>query len=478
MPNRLRPQLGDAWKLLVHSLSGRLLLLTLLYVMVSEVTILVPSIGRFYINELNRHIETAELAILPFTEPGSHEFSTGLKNQLLARADANIVILKRAEQHELFLVDEKMPTHADLTIDLGTTTLFGGMFAGLDCLINGDDRVLHVISPTRIKGAESVAVFTNEWPIRAALLGFTRTLLWEALLISVATALLVYLSLYFVVARPMGRLMRAMIAFRDNPEDPSRIARASNRRDEIGRAERELAVMQGELYGFLQQKARLAALGAAVAKIQHDLRNILSSAQLASDRLAKVDDPVVQRLAPRLVASLDRAVALASNTLRYGRADEHPPVRRVVPLKPIIDEAFEANLAGEAPEQMPNFVNRVDPVLEVDADPEQLYRIVLNLVRNAAQALGEHKDGVIAITACREYRQVQIDIEDNGPGIPDQMREKLFQPFSGSSRPGGSGLGLAIARDLAHAHGGDVTLLSTGTEGTVFRISIPDRKEF
>ncbi|HUO92511.1 MAG TPA: HAMP domain-containing sensor histidine kinase [Rhizomicrobium sp.] len=476
MPNRLRPQLGDAWKLLVHSLSGRLLLLTLLYVMVSEVTILVPSIGRFYINELNRHIETAEIAILPFTESGSREFSTGLRSQLLARADATIVILKRAEQHELFLVKDLMPTHADLTIDLGSTTLFGGMIDGLDCIFRGDDRVLHVISPTRIKGAETVEVFTNEAPIRMALLTFARTLLWEALLISVATALLVYLSLYFVVARPMGRLMRSMIAFRDNPEDPSRIARASTRRDEIGRAERELAVMQGELYGFLQQKARLAALGAAVAKIQHDLRNILSSAQLASDRLAKVDDPVVQRLAPRLVASLDRAVSLASNTLRYGRADEHPPVRRVVPLKPIIDEAFEA--AGEASEQMLNFINRVDPQLQIDADPEQLYRVVLNLSRNAAQALGERKDGVIAITARREYRQVEIDIEDNGPGIPDQMRETLFQPFSGSSRPGGSGLGLAIARDLAHAHGGDVTLLSTGPEGTVFRITIPDRKDF
>ena len=474
MPNRLRVQLGDAWKLLAHSLSGRLLLLTLLYVMVSEVAIFVPSVGRFYVGELNQHIETAEIAILPLTEPRSREFSPALVSQLLARADATLVILKRAEQHELFLVQGWMPTHADLTIDLGTTTVFGGMLDAVDCLIRGDDRVLHVISPTRIKGAETVEVFTTEAPIRASLLEFARRLLWEALLISVVTALLVYFSLYLVVARPMARLMRSMIDFRDNPEDPSRIARASMRKDEIGRAERELAVMQGELYGFLQQKARLAALGAAVAKIQHDLRNILSSAQLASDRLAKVDDPVVRRLAPRLVASLDRAVALASNTLRYGRADEHPPVRRVVPLGPIVNEAFEAS--GEA-EQTPAFTNTIDPALEIDADPEQLYRIVLNLVRNATQALAERTGAAIAISARREFRQVEIDIEDNGPGIPDTVREHLFQPFSGSSRPGGSGLGLAIARDLARAHGGDVTLVSTTATGTVFRITIPDRKD-
>jgi len=300
---------------------------------------------------------------------------------------------------------------------------------------------------------------------------------WEALLISVATAVLVYMSLYWVVARPMARLMRSMIAFRENPEDPSRIARASGRKDEIGRAEGELAIMQGELYGFLQQKARLAALGAAVAKIQHDLRNILSSAQLASDRLAKIDDPVVQRLAPRLVASLDRAVSLASNTLRYGRADEHPPVRRVVPLAPIVDEAIEANRAGEGIEQTLAFANAIERTIEIDADPEQLYRIVLNLVRNAAQALSDRADGAIAISARRQYRQVEIDIEDNGPGIPEAVREHLFQAFSGSTRPGGSGLGLAIARDLARAHSGDVTLVSTTPTGTIFRITIPDRKE-
>lgn len=477
MPNRLRGQLGEAWKLLAHSLSGRLLLLTLLYVMVSEVLIFVPSIGRAYTNELQRHIETAELAILPFTEPSSEKFSAGLRRELLARAEATVVILKRPEQHQLFLVDEWTPTRADVTIDLGSLTIPGGMLDGLDCLAVGDGRMLHVISPTRIKGAQTVEVFTSEAPIRAELLAFARRLLWEALLISVATALLVYFSLYFVVARPMTRLMRSMIAFRDNPEDPSRIARATNRRDEIGRAERELAAMQGDLYGFLHQKARLAALGVAVAKIQHDLRNILSSAQLASDRLAKVEDPVVQRLAPRLITSLDRAVSLAANTLRYGRADEHPPIRRMLPLGLIVEEAIEANKPGETAELSLALVSEVDPELHVDADPEQLYRIVLNLVRNAAQALCERADGKITIKSRRESGAVEIDIEDNGPGIPDAVRERLFQPFSGAGRPGGSGLGLAIARDLARAHGGDVTLVATAATGTVFRITIPDRKE-
>jgi signal transduction histidine kinase len=444
--------------------------------MVSEILFFVPSVGRFYNSELDGRIETAEIAILPFTEPSGQEISPALRRELLTRADAMAVILKRPDQHELFLVDA-IPSRFDLTIDLGKDRILGGMYHALDCLFDGGHRVLHVISPTRIKGADGVEVITAEAPIRKALLQFAKRLLWEALVISLATALLVFFSLYFVVARPMARLMRSMVDFRNNPEDPSFIGKASSRRDEIGRAESELAAMQGDLYGFLQQKARLAALGAAVAKIQHDLRNILSSAQLASDRLAKVDDPVVQRLAPRLIASLDRAVALAANTLRYGHADENPPQRRVQTLAPIVDEALEANYPGEASERSLALANRVDHTLRIDADPEQLYRIVLNLVRNAAQALAERPDGAITVSARREVRQVEIDVEDNGPGMPEAFRERLFQPFAASSRAGGSGLGLAIARDLARAHGGDVRLVSTSTTGTIFRIAIPDRKE-
>jgi signal transduction histidine kinase len=475
MPNRLRAQLGEAWKLIAHSLSGRLLLLTLFYVMVSEVAIFVPSIGRYYVDQLTQRVETAEIAILPFTEPGSDSFSPGLRRQLLARADAAAVMLKRPDQRELFLVDE-MPTHLDLTVDLRHRGFFGGMGYALDCLLWGNSRILHVISSTRIRGAEIVEVITDEKPIRAALLAFAGRVLWEALIISLATALLVFASLYLAVVRPMRRLMSAMIEFRENPEDASRIVRASNRRDEIGRAERELAAMQGELYGSLHQKARLAALGAAVAKIQHDLRNILSSAQLASDRLSKIDDPVVQRLAPRLIAALDRAVSLAANTLRFGRADEHPPARRVVLLAPIVDEAIEANLPGDGTEQAPQMTNTIEPSLMIDADPEQLYRIVLNLIRNAAQVLSERPEGAVIVRAHRELRQVQIDIEDNGPGIPEAVRARLFEAFAASGRPGGSGLGLAIARDLARAHGGDVTLVATAATGTSFRITIPDRK--
>jgi signal transduction histidine kinase len=240
-------------------------------------------------------------------------------------------------------------------------------------------------------------------------------------------------------------------------------------------AERELASMQRDLYASLQQKTRLAALGAAVARIQHDLRNILANAKLASDRLSTVEDPVVKRLTPRLVSSLDHAVALATQTLRYGRADERPPQRKRIALKPLIDEAGEAAL--ETSSNQIAFANAVDDKLQIDADPEQLFRIVLNLLRNAVDALSERDGARIELLGERHGRAVSFSVADNGSGIPVPMHAKLFQPFARAARAGGSGLGLAIARDLARAHGGDITLMSTGPEGTRFRIDIPDRKD-
>jgi signal transduction histidine kinase len=308
------------------------------------------------------------------------------------------------------------------------------------------------------------------------MVSYARRALWLAFGISGVTAILVFASLYMFLVRPMSRITGAMITFSDNPEDASRILDASTRRDEIGTAERALAAMQRDLYGSLQQKGRLAALGIAVAKIQHDLRNILSSAQLASDRLASVDDPVVQRLAPRIVTSLGHAVALATNTLRYGRAEEHPPERKRVLLAPLIEDAGEAALATEIADVV--FVNAVDAGLEIDADAEQLHRIVLNLARNAAQAVSQAgRPGEIRVTARREIGLVSIDVSDNGPGIPAAIRTRLFQPFAGSARAGGSGLGLAIARDLARAHGGDIELVDSTPSGTQLRVVIPDRRE-
>lgn len=465
-------RLRAALKLVTHSLSGRLLLLTLAYVLITEVLIFVPAIGRYHKSLLDDHVKSAELAVLPFTESSGANAPPELQKQLLARADAAAVALKRMDVRDFYLVGKSVPK-IDRVIDLQKDTLLAEIANAIDCIFNGGDRGLHIIAWTQIKDAEAIDIFLRETQIRADLVAYARNIAALALLISIATALLVFASLYVVLVRPMRQLTRGMIAFRENPEDPSRIVHPSSRQDEIGIAERELATMQHDLYGSLQQKNRLAALGTAVAKIQHDLKNILANAQLASDRLAAVDDPVVKRMAPRLVASLDRAVSLATSTLRYGRAEEREPARAQIPLAPIAQEAAQSALDATKFDTI-MFDLTVAPDLYIDADPEQLFRIILNLARNAVEALAG-KSGRLTISATREKNSVTIDIADTGPGIPEQIRARLFQPFAGSARQGGSGLGLAIARDLARAHGGDIELVSTSETGTTFRVTIPDR---
>jgi signal transduction histidine kinase len=474
MFGRIRAGFVEGWRLLAHSLSGRLLLLTIFYVMLGEVLIFVPSVGQYYRELLNNHIASAELAILPFTVPGGDRLPENLRTELLKRASAAAVLLKRADQRELFLVD-RLPKTVDVTIDLETMGSGSAMIQGLSCLYHNGRRMLHVSAATRIKGAEQIGIILGEGPIRQALKAYAWRVVDTGFFVSGVAACLVFASLFFVFVRPMENITRAMVRFRENPEDSARIVAASGRRDEIGLAERELASMQRDLFASLRQKTRLAALGAAVARIQHDLRNILASAKLASERLSTIEDPVVKNLTPRLVASLDRAVALATQTLRFGRAEEHAPARSMLALRPVVDEAAEAALASARAGI--EFRNDIAPDLFVDADPEHLFRMALNLLRNAVEALSGRPGGRIVASAERNGKLVSITIADNGPGIPASFRARLFQPFAAPLKPSGSGLGLAITRDLARLHGGEASLVESGQGGATFRIDIPDREE-
>lgn len=475
MFGRIRAGISEGWRLAAHSLSGRLLLLTVFYVMLGQVLIFVPTVGQYYRELLGNHVVSAELAVMPFTLPESEKLPAALRSEIIQRAGAEAVLLTLADRRFFFQVNNE-PRKVEATIDLNKAGLWTDMAESLSCLLHRGDRTLHVIAPTRIAHARSIGIILEEAPIRAALAAYAVRVIETGFFVSALAACLVFASLFFVFVRPMEKITEAMVRFRDDPEDSSRIVAASTRRDEIGLAERELASMQRDLYGSLQQKNRLAALGAAVARIQHDLRNILANAKLASDRLEDIDDPVVKNLTPRLVASLDRAVALATQTLRFGRAEEHPPVRKLLALRPLVDDAGEAAIETRSSPAEVAFANRVGDDLRIDADAEQLYRLVLNLLRNAVEALAGRTGGRVEISAERSGRVVRLLIADNGPGIPVPLQARLFQPFATAARTGGSGLGLAIARDLARLHGGEIVLVSTGAEGTTFRIDIPDRE--
>jgi signal transduction histidine kinase len=264
-----------------------------------------------------------------------------------------------------------------------------------------------------------------------------------------------------------------MERFRAAPDDPEAHVALSGRRDEIGRAEAELDRMQADLRVALNSRARLAALGEAVAKINHDLKNMLTSAQIASERLAALKDPKVSQALPRLERALDRAVKLASGVLAYGKTQEAAPESRPVLLAAAVEAAAEeARLA----DRHIRLSHQIGPAEQVSADSDQLHRILVNLLRNAREAIEHHgsaNTGRIEVSLSRVNGASLIRVSDNGPGLPDRARERLFLPFAGSGRPDGAGLGLAIARELAQGHGGDLTLAETSAKGAVFELRLP-----
>ncbi|MGJ4896745.1 sensor histidine kinase [Bradyrhizobium oligotrophicum] len=455
-------------------LSGKLLLLTIPLVMIAEVLIYVPAIANFWTNRLNDRLAAANTAALVLDAAPSGMVPDSLARQILTSINARGVAIKMGQQRRL-LASAELPASIDHDFDMRDMTAWSSIVNSLTMMTETGDHTMRVIGPAPGR-AQFIEVVTDEKPLRKAMYRFSRNLLGVSLLLAVLTAALVYLALHFLFVRPMRRLTASLVGFHENPESVARIIVPSQRSDEIGVAERELADMQRDLVSMLHQKSRLAALGLAVSKINHDLRNLLASSQLLSDQLASVPDPRVQRFAPKLMRSLERAIAFCQSTLSYGKVQEPAPDRRMVVVEPVVAEVRET--AGLSPDASITWIAAIERGLKIDADPDQLFRVLLNLVRNAAQALDSlaADAGVrqIRITGRREGGVAILEVSDTGPGVPAKVREHLFEAFRGAGRPGGSGLGLAIAAELVRAHDGDIQLVE-GTLGATFRITIPDR---
>jgi signal transduction histidine kinase len=447
-------------------LSARLLALTVVFVMVAEVLIYVPSISRFRKEYLQDRITKAHLATLAVQDRPGGAVEDPLARNLLRHTNAYAIFLNTPEQRILMLSHESVPA-VDVTLDLragrGVVQWIGEAFSTLSQTRN---RVLRVVAAEPGSRDTAVEVIIDETPMREAMYGYSGRILTLSIIISLITASLLYLSLQLLMVRPIRQMCDSIVRFRQSPEDERTTMPASGRRDEIGWAQRELAVMQNELRAALRQKTHLAALGSAVAKINHDLRNTLTTAALASDYLSSSKDPEVRRVTPRLYGAIERATALCGRTLDFVR-DTRPPVRPShFVLADLLAELEALNVEGG--------LERLETTgldLAIEADREQLLRAFNNLAHNAAQAGAR----VLKIGARQQNGLVVIDIADDGPGIPEQVHGKLFQPFAASGRNGGTGLGLVIAREIVHAHGGELALAESGTHGTTFRIDLPMR---
>ncbi len=453
-------------------LSARLLLLTALFVMLAELLILAPSLASFEEGRLEERVRAAELASLAVEASPDQVVTDTLASQLLNGAGVVSVAVQSDGIRRLLLQGPPM-AHAPYLVDLRTQGPLGWLFQPFRVLTGDPQQMVRIVAKPRFRDGDFVEIVAPQIRLRRELTRYLLSLLAVTAFISAVAGVLVYLSLNVFLVRPMQRITASMERFRANPDDPASRIAPSNRRDEIGRAEAELDRMQADLRAALKSRARLAALGEAVAKINHDLRNMLTSARIASERLAMSGDPSVAAALPRLERALDRAAALTSNVLDYGKSEEREGRPEPIALLAAVEAAAED--AGLSPAGV-RLEASIPPEAQVSADPEQLHRILVNLMRNGREAIEgaePARAGRIEVLARHDAHQTVLHIVDNGPGVPERAQARLFQPFSGSTRPGGTGLGLAISQELAQSNGGALVLSGTSAAGAVFELTLP-----
>lgn len=477
--NEMQSGLSEGYQMppRIRGLSGKLLWLTIAFVMLAEILIFAPSIATMRLRWLEDRLNTAAAAAVVIDGLQPLELPRHVQDDTLASTGTQAIVLRKEGTSRLLAVAE-IPSEVDAAFDLADYSGLQSVRDAFYTLFFGGDRMLRVYGPV----ADSdmiIEIVMQEYGLRKAMLGYSRNILVISLAISVITGLLLFLAINRTMVVPVRRLARSMQAFAENPQDPAGILPASEGRDEVAVAGRHLARMQDQLQKTLRQQKTLADLGLAVSKINHDMRNILASAQLMSDRLVDVEDPLVKSFAPKLLRTIDRAVGYTNEVLAYGQTAEAAPRRRRFPLVDVCREVRE--LLHLTPDSRIEFVELVAADVEIDADSEQMFRIVHNICRNAMQALStfvpddpDHPRR-ITVSAQRTGSVVSITIDDTGPGMPRKARENLFLAFRGSARSGGTGLGLAIARELVIAHGGTIALVEKPGAGTMFRVEIPDR---
>jgi signal transduction histidine kinase len=456
-------------------LSVKIIAAIALVILLVEVAVFLPSLANYRVGWLEDRLRVGGVAVRVFdTAPDVMDLPTEITDPLLQAAGAIAIVYRREGQTDLIGLEAvSMPEQPHLA-DLRDTNPMRLIVEALDTLALGGQRTLRIVGVPPGAGDAVVEILMPESPLRADLLTYAGNIVLVSIVIAGVTAFVIYILAESLLIGPIKRLTNQMLAFRENPENGTLvIVPDAARKDEIGILERALADTQAELFAMLRQRRHLADLGMAVSKINHDLRNMLTSAQLLSDQVANLDDPQVQRLAPRLVTTLDKAIAFAQTVLDYGRQQSAPPRAEPVDLRAL---GFEAALpAGLTGHPRIRFENEVQDNSVILVDPDHLARVLTNLFKNAREALEaspEIASPHVRFSHERMGEGVRLVVADNGPGLPPRARENLFVAFEGSARAGGTGLGLAIVRELVEANGGRVELLDTA-EGTAFAIDLP-----
>jgi len=455
---------------MLNTLSGRFLILTTIFVMIAEILIFVPSVARYREDYFLARLERAQIASLTLLADGM--VTPELEAELLKNAGVFNVVLRRDEVRQLIL-SSPIPSPISKTFDMRDPPAWMLIRDAMMRLWDNEEQVVRVIGNPVQDGGLLIEITLPTQPLHMALIDYGLRILVLSAVISIVTAGLLFLAVRLFLVKPIKGVVTHMQNYAKAPEDARHFIVPDSNVKELREAEDALESLQTQLTGALKQKERLAQLGGAVSKISHDLRNILTSAQLFTDRIEGSEDPTVKRLAPKLVGSISRAVNLCETTLAFGRAEEPAPRLARVQLADVVSDVIDGERLAAGEHDL-SFSEDIPAGFQVRADGEQLYRVIGNLVRNARQAIvATGKPAEINVAAHEDSEAWWIIITDTGPGLPKKAQEHLFEAFTGGTTRGGSGLGLAIAAELVRGHGGRLDLRRTDETGTEFAICLP-----
>ena len=452
-------------------IAGQLLLYTVGLVLLLVVLVFPLLITERRNEWLAGRVNTAELVAAAAQSSPQHRASNEFSRIARERLFILSILGDAGERREIILAPEQPVTGTPVRMNIpdDLSLWFPDTIAHFT---TSEERHLKLSFKPELTPYEDMEVIVSEATLRNVLIAQSGAIILNALMFSVLAGAIVYFMVFRLVVRPMQGIADSVTRFSEAP-DTTRIELPYAQSDEIQRVQGALETMQKTVSTALRQRKRLADLGEAVAKISHDLRNSLSAAQVLSDGLADSNDPHVRDAAPRLERAIQRSITLAEATLKYGRSETPLPNLKSLPFRAAIDEAMAEGIAG-----WPGVQVRVACAddLQIVADDDHLYRIITNIVRNAAKAITSRPAGSDAGLVTAEARfagaNVILKISDNGPGIPKSVLAKLFQPFSKAGSDGGTGLGLAIARELARGMGGELELVTSSAAGSSFSLTL------
>jgi two-component system sensor histidine kinase PilS (NtrC family) len=235
-----------------------------------------------------------------------------------------------------------------------------------------------------------------------------------------------------------------------------------------------------KMEGQIQQAEKMATIGEMAAGIAHELRNPLAAISGAAQLLDKEtqDGSVNKRLYDIILRESDRLDATIHEFLLFSKPVK--PEKEWFSMRALAQEAMETLVQNPGWNHALTIDLEISPELDSWGDPQLLRQVLLNLVGNSANACRNMENGRILLRAGerkigdKETLQAAIVLEivDNGPGIPEDIQERIFEPFF-TTRETGTGLGLAIVRQIVHSHGGEIFLLDSQPQETIFSVRLP-----